>query len=305
MIKKDEQEKRANQSSCFDKCFKETENLKNLNLPDEIIDIYNQSFYFCVPHNLYKIISSLINELSKKYTIISAIDEADLVIKNIVMTEIENKKSVIVFSRDTDYYILFSDSPAVCVSPFGLVYNPYYIWTSFLKQAYSYDMVIRISPLAGNDYSQSGLILLNTSLDTILNLCNIDDKIDLIKNEKRKKIKCLSHIDCEIGKITTPEKIDDAVFRYNEDYFKKYFSSVIIYKNWNQFNKFNIYETKNDTNFLTKIIPFEKIYNWNTELLYNWDEFFKNVTLSENIQKEFDSYQTTKSYDISDILTDI
>jgi hypothetical protein len=301
-VKREEQTKRVNQSLQSNQCDKEVQNLVNLGLSEVLIDIYKQSFYFCIPHNLNKIIHSLVYELSKKYSIISAIDEADLVIKNLAMTEVENKKSVIVFSRDTDYFILFSDCPDVYVSPFGFVYNPYFIWSTFLGNAYNFDLIIRIAPLAGNDYSQAGIILLSSSVDMILHLCNVNDKINLIKNEKRKKIKCLNSIEVKPGEITAPEQIDDAVNKYDPEYFKRYFSSVIIYKNWKHFNKFSIYEKKEPIP-ITKIITFTKIYNWNNNLIFKWDEFFKEVTETENLDEEYNNYKTLFSYDVSAFMT--
>jgi hypothetical protein len=301
-VKRDEQAKRVNQSLNATQCEKEIKNLTNLVLSDVLIDIYKQSFYFCIPHNLNKIIHSLIFELSKKYTIVSAIGEADLVIKNLAMNEVENKKTVLVFSRDTDYFILFSDCPDVCVSPFGFVYNPYFIWTSFLGAAYNFDLIIRIAPLAGNDYSQMSIILLNSSVDMILHLCNVNNKINLIQKEKRRKIKCLSSIEVNPGEITTPEQIDDAVNNFDVEYFKRYFSSVIIYKNWKQFNRHTVYDKKEPIP-IAKVIPFTKIYNWNNNLIFKWDEFFKEVTENENLDEEYNKYKLIGSYDFSKFMT--
>ena len=124
-IKSDEQESRKkyqNKQSIIDSRLAEFDLLHNSyqKLTDEQIDtlkqIFMQSYYYCIPSDLFKLSSTVIAGLIPKFKnknvyIINAKQEADLVIKNIAIRnrtpEIEN---ILVLSADSDYFVLFADT---------------------------------------------------------------------------------------------------------------------------------------------------------------------------------------------------
>jgi hypothetical protein len=302
-----------------------------------LLDIYYQSTFFTIPSNLFRTISFLAHEVSKNLPpiaqIITAIDEADLVIKNLAIEEINEEKisdekineekiseekisdekineekiseeisvnsghDVIILSKDTDYYILFADSPSVYICAFNDdIYNPYYIWKNFLDTAYSYDMIVRIAPLCGNDYSGDSLILLNTSYKLIPCLCNVNNSFPRVKSERRKKVnRIFESMPVENDKLTSVEQIDDAVFNYDKNYFKLYFGSVIIYTNYQHFGRYSVVNRSPVS--LSSVIKFEKVLRWKSEYLFKWKEFFENIIVVEDIEKEFEAKRTTDFID--------
>jgi hypothetical protein len=301
-MKVNEQNRRSMAANKLDKINRDEENIRNLvantselKAEDEIalIGIYKQSIHFLTPTNLYRLIPIILSELDfsgdSNVELVSAVDEADLVIKNIgeeILAK-EPLSKILVLSKDTDYYVLFANNKNIYISAFdGAIYNPYYIWTSFLKQAYSYDIIVRLAPLLGNDYSGECLILASSSSSMILNLLNLNNSYPAIVSEKRKKIRIFGGMNIERDKLTTAEQLDDAVYNYDKQFFKSYLCSVIIYTNWQSFGKWTPF-VKSKINW-SKVITEKVLYNWDGELFHDWTKFMSSVKVIENPQEEFD-----------------
>jgi hypothetical protein len=319
-MKENEQNRRNMAASKINKINRDEESIKSLvanssdlKAEDEIslLEIYRQSNHFLTPSNLLKLMPVILSELDfsedSTVEIVSAIDEADLVIKNIAEETLakEPLSRLLVLSKDTDYCILFADNKNVYVSAFdNVTYNPHFIWSTFLKEAYNFDIIVRLAPLLGNDYSGEGLILANTSSSMILNLLNIDNTFHMIASEKRKKIKIFGGMNIEQDKITTSEQLDDAVYNFDRQYFRLYMSSVIIYTNWQNFGRRTEF-VKSKINW-TRVIPEKDLYNWNNEMFQDWSKFSSSVKVIENPQDEFDDDENfTEEYDGCDFVKEV
>lgn len=339
-IKSDEQETRKKRNNKSDSINAELEKIERMGIGDEIDllmvkSIYQQSYFFNSANELIKLSRPVMLKIEQMFFndgvyIIDAEDEADLVIKNIAHNNINFDSSLsddyltLIMSADTDYHILFSDSANVHVTTLvsnDPIYSPYRCWHCFLEDAYSYDAVIRIAPILGNDYTtHESLITAAKNPNDVRNLFNIDGHFKELKNNARKKIysvvcnyKLHSSLQRdgnsnETDKITSVLEIDDMIYKYNINYFKKYFLSTIIYKNWNVYNRCTI---RNDSNnnrdkntleseivdsiiwILERIIKqFTVIYQWNSQYLFtNWELFIENiVTMTFKTTEEFYNY---------------
>jgi hypothetical protein len=187
----------------------------------------------------------------------------------------EIEGSVLIMSKDTDYYVLFGDSSSVYISDFsGTIKHVETVWKCFLREAYSFDIIIRLAPLAGNDYCHESLIHLSTSSQNILELLNVDDSFkNLAKYKSRKIYKAFGKNDPPAS-LLTAEQLDEFVYSYNKEYFKEYFQSVMIYKNWKYFGKREKYQVA-VPNIIEK---FGEIYEWETEkAVIDWEGFCNSV----------------------------
>jgi hypothetical protein len=325
-----------------------------------IIEAYKQSSYFMASCNLLKLIKVVLSRVFLLgipfVKIVMAIDEADLVIKNIVENALEkkseknnsnslasdhgsnisintisnslasdhgsdisinsisnplaldhgpdtahntisnnnSKQTVLVLSKDTDYFVLFANSPQVYCSAFdSVIFSPYFVWTSFLGVAFSYDLVVRLAPLLGNDYSGEGLILIRSSLQSILYLMNINNSFSKLKSENRTKVKKIfSSMQVKENELTPLSKIDEVVYNYSKSYFKTYMSSVMIYTNWQYFNKCCSYTLKS-FNFKDLFRGIE-LHSWQASLLPDWFSFKDSISLIGDIN-EGDSLQNSQT----------
>lgn len=210
----------------------------------------------------------------------------------------------LVISADTDYYILFADSPNVHVRNLydnTSIYSPYRCWKRFLGDAYSYDVVIRLSAIFGNDYTaHESLMYANSHPEDAKCLFNIGDKYkyeNLLKNGRKKIFKVLSAYSTQdhkpkslIGgsKYTSVTDIDDIIYNYDIGYFRKYYLSTIIYTNWREYNNCTVRGTvvidkaiycaiRHRLNIICNNFP--AIYTWNdiTSISTNIEEFIDNL----------------------------
>ena len=197
------------------------------------------------------LMSLLLDEFvdAKHLRFIRAEYEADLLIKNLAYEY--KDENVLVKSKDTDYYFLLSDLEWCYCSDLNKdasVYNPNALWTDFLGDEFSYDIVIRLSPLLGNDYTTHHGILNAKKMDEIRALLNIDDDFHyLAESRKNAKVKQLYDVfvandfDKELDNdITDTSLLDEGVYILNSSYFKKYYVSVIIYMQWGFYDKYEV-----------------------------------------------------------------
>ena len=202
------------------------------------------------------LLSLLLDEFKniKKVRFVRAKCEADLLIKNLAYEY--KDETVLVRSKDTDYYFLLSDfewcycSDLKATAP---IYNPNELWNTFLDEKFSYELIVRLSPLIGNDYTAHMNIVNASKDDDIKMFINMDNSFKQLSskrnNTKLKQIYNIATKNNFIDDINEDELIDcvllDEMIRlYDFNYFKSYYLSVIIYIEWGFYHE---YET------LTKI----------------------------------------------------
>lgn len=315
-IKKDEQDARKRAADKKDFITNTTLSIDSLKLSDsdkEVMkDIFKQAYFYNETSELVKLFEIIIEQISHEINnykqtdlsfnvyLVKAHLEADLVIKNIAIRHKNNDRKTLVLSMDTDYYVLFSDSPNVYVTDlyYDKIYNPYECWNEFLGDAYSYNVVIRLAPLLGNDYTAKAYVISpDSNKDDILALLNIYDFNDLRKSKRKKIYKFIGNYTPKEEEITDINILDDMVFKYDDIYFNKYYLSIITYKNWKYYNEFEIINEDENRPCLTNELltniykrlfdKFDNIYEWDSynELI---DDNNKLVNYSI-IQKPIDS----------------
>lgn len=157
-----------------DKYKKEVEKLTSADIPETSKRLLHQLTHFDNQDNLMKLISIVQNELlyiygkteeselkldrrlrySNDIQFIQSISEADLTIYNLCL--LFNYDSTIIYSRDTDYYVLCADLDNVYKTD-ALTNRPIYkvrdIWTSCFDDKITFDDIISIATICGNDYT--------------------------------------------------------------------------------------------------------------------------------------------------------
>ena len=277
----------------------------------DLVHIFMQSYAFNNTNNLIGlsdyIIKCIIDRLKEyKFSVINSIDEADLVIKNIAVGECEPTEPILIVSADTDYNVLFADMPNVDTTSLmkrGIVYNPHKCWQTIFKNFENicdYEHIIRLAPLFGNDY---------TAKESILSAVNCEDALTFMNGQikrlqggrKAKKItKIVNGVLAEkYNHQLTLDEIDDIIYEWNEDYFRRFYLSTVIYANWECFNRFNVMpkptaDVFSDSiehmltglfnSYMTTYKALNggkqefKLITWKPELLFtDWAEFFKHI----------------------------
>lgn len=320
-LKENEQLIRKKNANKDDDINNEIQKIDELELEEEslrtvIQDIFFQSFYFNSTSELLRLSELLLLGVEKhfqdedeqyKVYIIHAKSEADLLIKNLALGtynvegidkndeiyKMDEDCKTLVLSKDTDYFILFSDSPNVYVSNVSgtdNIYCPYRCFRFFLGDAYSYDAVVRLSPLIGNDYTSHEGIINTTDITDIQDIFNIDGNRKRLLANKRKKIcKILQNFKASNDEedITDLNDIDNMVRKHDESYFRLYLLSIIIYKNWGIYNNCMVRRTENIEERFNNVLEkqfnrilgqFRKIYKWNSEKAFvDWNKFVKSA----------------------------
>lgn len=288
-----------------------------------LIDIFKQSYCFNDNGNLLRLGWIVLKTIDFKFRekgvrVVDAVDEADLVIKNIA-SEYSEDTNILVLSMDTDYNILFSDMPNVDVSTLirnDVIRNPCKCWKQILGNIYSYGTVIRISPILGNDYTVGEPLIGANNYKDILCLYNVDDKFNELKRSARKKIyKVVYGVEKPEG-ILKNEEVDDIIYNWcakdknkENDYFKKYYLSNIIYENWKMYGRYRIIDSQDEftieeereTSFVKILATIDEnykngitLYNWNSAFLFtDWKEFFNSVEKIELSESDFMVYYHT------------
>jgi len=267
----------------------------------EIVSLLLNTSLLTFQHQVIKLLPLTLNEMSSKLKnnefikLVRAKSEADLTIKCIASNM---TGSVLVISKDTDYYVLFADMENVYCVEIGYhkpVYNPYSIWKQFLGEHYSYDYVIRISPIFGNDYTvHSKIIDCGTNHDDILSLFNFNGKLSSLVNNLRKTVGKLVnkfHKTLENKQsILKPEDIDEIIYKHENKFFKGYYSSVKIYSNWKVYGEYeSISDDYYNNNNLQNLLKFiDVIYVFDDKYLKNkeWIKLLQNYyTVDEEDDK--------------------
>lgn len=211
----------------------------------------------------------------------------------------------LVISADTDYCVLFSDSPTVHCKSLSdeFIYSPYKCWKAFLGSAYSYDAAIRAAALFGNDYTTKlKIVSANNHPDDMRMLFNVSEKWRMTDIKRLSGMKTLYKVasgmvdefrsNYDTNSPTPLGFIDHIIHEWDIKYFRKYFLSTIIYKNWNEYNSCTIRKASNfkslRTRYLYRLFDhirklFYALYNWeNTSTLFsNSDAFIQ--TISEQV----------------------
>jgi len=258
-IKSEEQETRrarASKTETKESFINEINTLDGLTHEQQQIlaAIFQQSFTFKEVRELLRMGDYVIHEVYRQlsdynFKIIKAIDEADLVIKNIASQYPEDKQ-ILVLSMDTDYNVLFGFNQNVdtCSLMSHNTYNPFKCWNALFKgsPAFDYDHVVRLAPLFGNDYTVKESLVNAVNFNDVLKLYEGDFE-DLVADTNRKKItKFIKYITLEArdkirydeNGLLSLDSLDDMLFKWNPNYFKKYMLSNIIYTNWQMFNHY-------------------------------------------------------------------
>jgi hypothetical protein len=208
---------------------------------------------------------------------IQSIDEADLVIKNIGENETNKGNDVLVSSADTDYFVLFANNEKVWVTlnyPNSPIYHPVTQWIynltdhknneTLVNKNKIYDYVIRFAALFGNDYHISTIISAKDPTYTICNriiapmaMNDVYGEVNKLRNiykfytsgmELYKK--CIEPI--------SPDELDiivqDFILKNDKYDFRKYLMSIVIYKNWNRFNKYDTVQPNMNTKDIEKMV---------------------------------------------------
>lgn len=260
LLKEDEQAKRKKAQS-RSKMNQVNANIDKMELPEDmkviLKNIAKQSSYFSVTNgtNYIKLMPLAISiiysavherELTNIHFIQSTV-EADLSIKNLALDLLnDGADNILILSSDTDYYILFGDTPqAYCRSIIKNnldTYNPVQVFRALFGNQYSYDAVIRLAPILGNDYTVHEGIASVTNVEhtrNILNFMNIDGHPSDLKAVSARKIKNIVLNDKNTIILKSTEKrnkcdleaCDSMLFNSNPNYFQKYLLSILIYKN--------------------------------------------------------------------------
>lgn len=291
------------------------------NASDEVIQMYlelfDQLFYYNITSHLLSLKNIIVHlvgaelQQTNKVLITQCKDEADLVIKNIAALHPDD--NILVKSMDTDYYVLFADMPNVDVTDIrgGAIHNPNKCWKKLIPRniymTYEpyvcpydfivdedrrlYNIVVRLAPLLGNDYTVHQPIISAEKFEDYISLLS-GDYNSLRQNNRKtigKVLNCRSnHNYHRETDVLSLEDLDDLIYHYDlkPDYFIKYYLSVIVYLNWHEHGHYSIntiYTEEDEDILINKCIAnifeditskaeseFATIYiDWNTNLMFS------------------------------------
>lgn len=338
-IKSAEQEKRKAAANKKDIIQSTIDNILDLDeLSDEqkhiLINIFKQSYIFNENKELlvlgnYVLMSVYFKLRDKNFKMIKAIDEADLVIKNIA--ESFDNEQILILSADTDYNVLFGNNPNVDTSSLlkrSIVYNPFKCWESLFdgSPSFDFDHIIRLAPLFGNDYTVKEYLVNAVNLEEIIQLYESSIR-KLQKGSKRKKITIFANsipddlvdVVYDGTELLDLDKLDDFLHDWNPEYFVNYYRSNIIYTNWAKYNKYEEVPKPDEyacqqeldkalTHMLDKLTNESSIslsggcktdennkyvlYKWDVSYMFDdWDKFFSTLEV-----ENFDCLDTFLNY---------
>ena len=270
-----------------DEAIKNNEELKKC-----LEEITKESMLLGSQHKIIILSESLIPLLIKEFKdknefhIVRSKGEADLFIKNLVY--IMPHTSTLVLSRDTDYYFLLSDFEWCYCTDIKRgcpIYNPSSIWKNILDDDFSYETVIRLSPIFGNDYTTHKTIISAQKNDDVIKFLNLDGHFKSLKSRKSNTIiRKLYDIaqDNEMLDDIEETKIDnyflDEIMKiYNIDFFKLYYKSVLIYSQWEFYSDY--VEITDDTLKIPKSIHKVIFYDTDAYEDKEWDDLLKDSKL--------------------------
>lgn len=244
-----------------------------------LISVFTQSYCFNDTGILARL-SSIVAHLlhfrtftNVTVSILYAVDEADLVIKNVACS-LNVDDPILIVSMDTDYMILFADSPNIDVGDLNspmIVRNPHSCWVHKLGAAFSYDIVVRLSAIFGNDYTVHDHLISAKRGQHALDLLNIDRRFDELKLNRRTKIaKVVSHREVGLD-ILTPSQLDEIIASWNNTkYFRQYLVTTIVYTNWRGFGEYEELNVEDDDSIYYGMMEtlmsigrsYGKMYGW-------------------------------------------
>ena len=254
--------------------------------------------------------ANITDNLSCKLYTVRAKDEADLVIKNIcndidIITGGNNK--ILVMSKDTDYKVLFSDSPNIYITDLRCdpqqIFHPYSAWREVLPAQLVethhniYDYTIRLAPIFGNDYTIGhGIINLSETTNGIEQLnAMLTSKLTGIS--KRSTLYKFINSFVRSDVILTIEEIDNHIKSFMEQtYYHRYLQSVVIYKNFTYFSNYEIstkkfnFDANLDFVYNNILQPaFENIYEFEST---SAKELIANATKLKDFKESFYTKQS-------------
>lgn len=209
--------------------------------------------FFEFGDNYHHLIYPIVDELCNEYSVIVSVYEADYTIANLANTS----DNSIVVSVDTDFYIMCCDSPTVYIYNFrdNELYCPWNEWHRVFDSIgvpFSADIVYRLAPLFGNDYTSNASDkqnILAAECESDITCILLRDAIPPARRLKLCKLKnCIQYS----GEVVTIEELDSAVQLYSEtnekfsEYNSNYCKSVAAYTNMSQYFDIEDYEYKGD-----------------------------------------------------------
>ena len=225
--------------------------------------------------------------------------EADIFIKAYYYKFIDDKASThrtLVMSNDTDYFMLFADTPlvdTVKISPFNPndVYNPSEFWSSLLsinpsKTSLMRCIIARISALFGNDYTchQRKLVAdpkVIPALRCFFDIDEYDDVHDITMSAASLTYKLRANID------TIHEEIDKMV----QELYSKYENDPSI-------SKYRTYEYSRMFKFIDSAIVYDAVKR-NDPRFFNG--YYETLLIYTNF-RTYDEYTNMKGKVLSDDL---
>ena len=228
----------------------------------------------------------------KKVHFIRAKCEADLLIKNLAAEEPHVK--TLIKSKDTDYYFLVSEFEWCYCSDItrdAVIYQPMQIWKDFLGDGYDYDIIIRLSPMFGNDYTAHKSVLNAQKVDDVMALLNNGTKFETLKGKRanmivRKLYDIAEKYDLleDISDDDPTDRciLDEMIRYYDADYFDSYYKSVAIYKQWGFYCDY--VEIKKTNIKLPDYIHSAIVYESKDVDDEDWEEFVNNSEIITNKQ---------------------
>lgn len=276
-----------------EKYKKEINKLNSADIPESSKRLLHQLTHFDNQDNLMKLISIVQNELlyiydkteetelklerclsySDDIQFIQSVSEADLTIYNLCL--LFNYDNTLIYSRDTDYFVLCSDLDNVYKTD-ALTYKPIYnirdIWTSCFDDKITFDDIISIATICGNDYTAK------------THLMEFDiDKVKALYEHKHYEFNPRSRL---VKYINNYKSLKDIVIQHSRvnSSFKV---SLDVYYNRHYNSNFRLLKSSNRKikNIIDKMLDlYNAIYDFEVDL-DELEQSINNNTVNQNILK--------------------
>ena len=291
-LKEDEQNKRKDSQSnkTIQKSLEAIDKLSEDETTKEILKkIVTQSSYFKNVEGYKKLIKIVamdvqytLREQSNIYFYQSNI-EADLSIKNLGIKLLkEGAEDLLILSDDTDYFILFGDTENVyCqgISRNGDQYEAISIFRRLFGEHYSYDYVVRLSPILGNDYTVHSKLCGADDVDRVLALFGFNNKLKITglkslkyKSTIKKVVTAENNVKLieNLSEEYSPIMIDKIIKNYDEAYFRRYIISVLTYLNIESYSEDYYRTTITEQELMEKYEAIHDMVQEKFGQLYDW-----------------------------------
>ena len=216
---------------------------------------------------------------------------------------------ILIMSRDSDYHILFADMENVYCSELSVksnIYNPNQLWKFLLKENFSYDYVIRIAPILGNDYTVHNRIISASNFDDVLSFFNFNGNFNSLKRNGRKTVgKLVKLIPEVIEGIISPSMMDKLLYTYHRKFFDGYYKSVLIYSNWKIYDKMTNIKRRDDDNVNKLMTYINDFYLYDESALKDKDWKTLNISINKlNDEDKIEYFKECLLEDISDVFSE-